>query len=236
MRLDTLDVLRCPFCGGRLGVVESLFHRRNGDEIADAILGCHCCVFPVVTGIPVMHLDPAAVAAREQIEAGRPDLAARKMFALDDDAQAARFEEAVRSTTATYRTIVEALGPGFEGGYFLYRFSDPTYVVADAVVRAVASTVLNERGRAIDVCGGSGHLTRSLLGRSSPPPVVADLYFAKLWLARRFTAPGCEAVCCDGNAPLPFRKGAFDFVVCSDAFHYIWTKRLLASEDRKSVV
>jgi hypothetical protein len=56
------------------------------------------------------------------------------------------------------------------------------------------------------------------------------LSFAKLWLARRFTAPGCEPVCCDGNAPLPFAKEAFDLVVCSDAFHYIWTKRLLASE------
>jgi SAM-dependent methyltransferase len=37
-------------------------------------------------------------------------------------------------------------------------------------------------------------------------------------------------VCCDGNAPLPFAKQTFDIVVCSDAFHYIWTKRLLASE------
>src|SRR5207237_8101762 len=59
---------------------------------------------------------------------------------------------------------------------------------------------------------------------------VADFYFAKLWLARRFTAPGAEGVCCDANAPLPFVKGAFACVVCSDAFHYIWTKRLLASE------
>ena len=50
------------------------------------------------------------------------------------------------------------------------------------------------------LCGGSGHLTRSLLDLSKPAPVIADLYFAKAWLARRFVAPGCEAVCCDGNA------------------------------------
>jgi len=75
-----------------------------------------------------------------------------------------------------------------------------------------------------------GHLTRSLLDLSSPAPVLADLSFAKLWLARRFTAPGCEPVCCDGNAPLPFAKDAFGIVVCSDAFHYIWTKRLLAAD------
>jgi hypothetical protein len=60
---------------------------------------------------------------------------------------------------------------------------------------------------------------------SSPPPVLADLYFAKIWLARRFTAPGCEPVCCDGNSPMPFARGAFRFAMCSDAFMYIWTKR-----------
>jgi uncharacterized protein YbaR (Trm112 family)/SAM-dependent methyltransferase len=236
MRIDTLDILRCPYCGGRLELVESSFHRRERDEIGDAILGCHCCVFPVVAGIPVMHLDPGAVAAREAIEAGDPDSAARKMFGLDEASQAQLFEKAAASPEATYRDLVEALGPAFEGGYFLYRFSDPTYLVADAVVHASAGIVLRSGGRAIDVCGGSGHLTRTLLdvpasvSSSRKPPVLADLSFAKLWLARRFTAPGCEPVCCDGNAPLPFARGAFGFVVCSDAFHYIWTKRLLSSE------
>ena len=236
MRIDTLDILRCPYCGGRLELVESSFHRRERDEINEGILGCHCCVFPVVAGIPVMHLDPGAVAAREAIEAGDPDRAARTMFGLDDASQAQRFEEAAASPKATYRDLVDALGPAFEGGYFLYRFSDPTYLVADAVVHAAAGIVLRGGGRAMDVCGGSGHLTRTLLDVPASPsssrksPVLADLSFAKLWLARRFTAPGCEPVCCDGNAPLPFAKGAFAFVVCSDAFHYIWTKRLLSSE------
>src|SRR5207253_4912253 len=134
---------------------------------------------------------------------------------LEDAREAEAFERAAASPDATYREIVEALGPTFEGGYFLYRFSDPTYVVAHAVVRAVAGTVLAGGGRAVDVCGGSGHLTRALLGLSSPAPVLADLYFAKAWLARRFTAPGCEPVCCDGNSPLPFARGAFTFAMCA---------------------
>lgn len=229
MHSETLDILRCPYCGGRLELVESLFHRRDGPDMIDAILGCHCCIYPVVGGIPVLHLDPAAVAAREQIESGRPDLAVRTMLALRDDSRAARFEQAAASPSSTYRDLVDALGPDFEGGYFLYRFSDPTYVVADATCRAVGAGLVAGKDRIIDVCGGSGHLTRSLLDLSATP-VLADLYFAKLWLARRFTAPGCEPVCCDANAPLPFAAGVFRLVVCSDAFHYIWTKRLLASE------
>ncbi len=225
MNRATFDILRCPYCGWTLDLVTSSFHRTSGDEIQDGILGCQCCVFPVVDGIPVMHLQPAATAARELIEQGHPDRARRAMFGLDDEGDAERFDELAASGTATYRSIVEALGEHIEGGYFLYRFADPTYVVGHAVVRAVAGTVLRGGGRAVDICGGSGHLTRALMNLSTPAPVLADLYFAKIWLARRFTAPGCEAICCDGNSPMPFARGAFRFAMCSDAFMYIWTKR-----------
>jgi uncharacterized protein YbaR (Trm112 family) len=230
MRLETLDLLRCSFCGSRLELVESMYHTTSGAGIDNGVLGCQCCLYPIVDGIPVMHLQPRANAAREHIEAGRPDRALRTMVGLESDADADRFEEAAKSPSSTYRDIVEALGPGFEGGYFLYRFSDPTYVVAQAVVRAVAGTVLKGTGRAIDICGGSGHLTRTLLEVTSTPPILADLYFAKIWLARRFTAIGCEPVCCDGNGAFPFARGAFDYAMCSDAFMFIWTKRLFVGE------
>jgi uncharacterized protein YbaR (Trm112 family) len=229
MRVDTLQILRCPFCGGRLEVVTSLFHERAGDEIEHAILGCHCCIFPVVSGIPVMHLDDAANAARDHLTAGRPDLARRVLFDLDDE-WFARFEAADASDGATFRDVLQALGPTYERGYFLSRFSDPSYVVAHPLLRAVAGTVLRAGGRAIDICGGSGHLTRPMCDLSSSPPVLADLYFAKLWLARRFTAPGCEPVCCNGNNPLPFARGAFRYAMCADAFMFIWHKRLFVGE------
>jgi uncharacterized protein YbaR (Trm112 family) len=257
MLIDTLDVLRCPYCGGRLTLADTLFHRATATEIHDGILGCYCCIFPVVDGIPVMHLLDAASVARDHIEAGRPDLARRAMFGLDTDDRAAAFDAVASSDSATYRDTVEALGPNFEAGYFLYRFSDPTYIVAQAVARAVAAAVLgpstvreahgrSEPGRgatgsgraarrAIDICGGSGHVTRSLLDLSSAPPILADLYYAKVWLARRFTAPGCEPVCCDGNAPMPFARGAFHFAMCTDAFMYIWTKRQFVGEMERLV-
>jgi len=230
VHVATLEILRCPYCGGRLSLVDSIFHRRGGDDLQDGILGCHCCIFPIVDGIPVLHLLPSATAARDHVQAGRPDLARRTMFDLADERAAEAFDAVAASPAATYREIVEALGPTFEGGYFLYRFSDPTFIVADAAVRAVAGTVVGETGRTIDVCGGSGHLTRTLLDVSPLPPILADLYFAKMWLARRFTAPGCEPVCCDGNAPLPFARGAFRFAMCVDAFMFIWTKRQLVGE------
>ena len=235
MRNETLELLRCPYCGGRLTLVESLFHTHDGGAIKDGILGCHCCIFPIVDGIPVLHLQSSATTALDHMKLERPDLARRAMVGLDDDAQAAAFDAVASSGSSTYRDTVEALGPNFEGGYFLYRFSDPTYLVAQAVVRAVGATVLGGARRAVDICGGSGHVTRTLLDLSSAPPVLADLYFAKVWLARRFTAPGCEPVCCDGNAPMPFARGAFSLAMCTDAFMYIWTKRQFVGEMERLV-
>jgi len=78
----------------------------------------------------------------------------------------------------------------------------------------------------VDIWRRLGHLTRSLMTRrcSQAAPVLADLYFAKVWLARRFTAPGCEPVCCDGNSPMPFARGVFRFAIAPTRFMYIWTK------------
>src|ERR1700682_5418626 len=122
MRTDTLNVLRCPYFGGRLELVTSMFHRADGDRISEGILGCHCCIFPVVDGIPILHLLTEATTARDQVKAGRPDLARRTMFGLsrkpdadqvvahDGDEPAEQFDTLASSETATYQEIVEALG------------------------------------------------------------------------------------------------------------------------------
>jgi SAM-dependent methyltransferase/uncharacterized protein YbaR (Trm112 family) len=230
VRAETLQIVRCPYCGGRLEVVRSSYHVIQDDEIADAILACHCCVFPVVAGIPVLHLEPGVEGAREHVEAGRPDRAFLTLVGVADPAQAARLDALRSSATATYREAIGVLGPSFEGDYLLYRFSDPNYLVARAVVRAVARSVLVDGARALDLCGGSGHLTRLLAQASTSRPVLADRSFAQTWLARRFLAPGCDAVCCDANAPLPFARGSFGLAVCADAFQYVWTKRLAVCE------
>src|SRR5205814_9091780 len=71
MLIETLDVLRCPYCGGRLSLVVSLHHRSTADEIHGGILGSQCCILPVVDGIPVLHLLPPAPPARPPLQARR---------------------------------------------------------------------------------------------------------------------------------------------------------------------
>ena len=348
MLIETLALLRCPFCGVRLSV-ENAALDRGPDRIEHGVLGCECCAFPVVAGIPVLMADDAARDALRALEAGRRGDA---LHALLDLGGARR--DAFRKLTApggrpTYRDLLGVLCADAEADYLLHRFSDPTFLLAESLLDALgrarrqgtppessgapaaptnqtaerarwrgpapesssapaaptnqtagragrrgpapesssAPAALTHRtagragrrgpvpesespadprvsdsagtpastgsespadprrsdgagtpasappaaGRALDLCGGSGHLARVLLRQPAcAGAVVADVHFWKLWLAARFVAPACEPVRCDADAPLPFADGQFATVLLSDAFPYVWHKRLLAGE------
>ena len=229
MRASLLETLRCPFCGTRLDLIENEALRRTGDTIDAAVLGCQCCAFPVVDGIPVLIADDTARTAMHLMEDSRHDDALVSMLGLDEGRSTALQALLRRTAPATYREALEIISPDAEGTYFVFRFSDPTFIMAEDLLGAI-TRVPARATRIIDLCGGSGHLTRGLTQASEQPVVLADVFFWKLWLAARFVAPGCEPVCCDANHPLPFTGGLFSMVVLSDAFPYIWHKRLLAGE------
>ena len=227
MDLSLLDLLRCPFCGTHLDLVDNEALVRDGSRVLWGVLGCQCCAFPVLDGIPVLIADDPTRAAMHAMEAGRKEEALASVLGLDVSA-AERLHALLEGATATYRDALEIISPDAEGTYFVYRFSDPTFVLAEALVRAIGAG--GGTARAIDLCGGSGHLTRVLAEQCAEPVVVADVFYWKLWLAQRFTAPSCAPICCDANHPLRFAAGTFPLVVLSDAFPYIWHKRLLAGE------
>ncbi len=244
MHTALLDHLRCPFCGTRLALVDTGATVGDDRVIAEGVLGCECCAFPIVAGIPVLIADEPTRAAMHALEAGRSHDALLTLLGLDGE-RAERFASLQASgPAATYREALDILSPDAEGRYFLYRFSDPTFRPAEAVAQALGRDHGLAAGPILDLCGGSGHLTRALTrlassnagnagnagNASTPHTVVADLYFWKLWLATRFTAPEADAVCCNADAPLPFVRELFSMVVLMDAFPYIWHKRLCADE------
>src|SRR5688500_11302658 len=57
MNTAALDWLRCPFCGTRLNLADGPATVRQGDEIIAGVLGCQCCAFPIVDGIPTLIAD-----------------------------------------------------------------------------------------------------------------------------------------------------------------------------------
>jgi uncharacterized protein YbaR (Trm112 family) len=235
MHLAVLDFLRCPFCGTRLALVENEALVRQGDRIDSGVLGCECCAFPIVDGIPVLIADDLTRDAMHTLEAGHRAAALEQLLGLEGDRLSAfRALDAGRDPI-TYRKAIEILSPDPEGTYFIYHFSDPTFLMAQAIVQAVSRNAWTVKRRVLDVCGGSGHLTRVLMGQTAGgaapvETVLADVFYWKLWLAARITSPGCTPVCCDANNPLPFTRDEFSMVVLLDAFPYIWQKRMLASE------
>ena len=231
MHEPLLDLLQCPFCGGRFTLHESARVSGADGSIESGVIWCECCAFPIVAGIPVLRADETSRLAMQALEAGRQEDALFSLLGLDA-ARGEAFRAMLRSGSAlTYRDAIAVLSPDPEGTYFVYRFSDPTFVIAEGVLEALAQEPSAFHGRVLDLCGGSGHLTRVLTRlRPDRTVVLADMFFWKLWLARMFTAPDATAVCCDANHPLPFAAVTFPSVVLSDAFPYIWHKRLLAQE------
>ena len=231
MLRDTLDLLRCPYCGTRLVLADNAARAGAGSRVESGVLGCECCAFPIVAGIPVLIADDPTRGAMHALEAGHPDDALHQLLGLDEARRNAFRRLTADPQPATYRDLLGVLCLDAEADCFLYRLSDPTYLAVEALLDALAQIPPAATGRALDLCGGSGHLTRVLLRAPSRPGVVlADVHFWKLWLAARITAPGCAPVCCDANHPLPFADALFSTVLLSDAFPYIWHKRMLAGE------
>jgi len=224
-----LEILRCPFCGGRLTI--DCIVEDTERQLRAGVLSCHCCVFPVVDGIPHMRIGNSAHVALQLLGKGDAEAARLTLLGL----KGARLDEfqalLTRDAPLTFERALQALCTDAEGTYLLHRFSDPTFLASEVLVRTVGTDPRVTSGRVLDLCGGAGHLTRALCQLPTLGEVVlADITFWKLWLAKRFVAPDCRPVCCDANGPLPFARESFSWVVCSDAFHYIWHKRLLADE------
>jgi SAM-dependent methyltransferase len=213
MHLSDLHVLRCPFCGGSLALERNSALQIKGEEMRSGVIWCECSAYPVVDGIPYLRSGPTTREVLALLESGHKQEALAR---LGIPAEAQR--------PLTFRDVLPLLCSGAEAEYLLYRFSDPTFLVSDGLLRAVAKPP----GRCLDLCGGAGHLIRGLL--PTQEPWLADLEFWKLWLAKRIVAPECHAVCCDASQPLPFARGGFSFVFSSDGLNYIWQKRLFVAE------
>jgi uncharacterized protein YbaR (Trm112 family) len=228
MDLSLLKLLRCPFCGGRLELGRSALLKAQSGEVLHGTLSCHCCAYPIVSGIPYLCDDDTAPAALDLLLKGHSEEALLTLLGLRGTARK-QFRRLLSGERAlTFRSALSILCRQGGRTYFLYRFSDPTFLCSLAVLRALGQDRRCFTKPVLDLGGGPGHLTRFLPGGC--PLIQANLSFWELWLAKRFLAPSCQPVCCDANKPLPFSRGTFSFVLCSDAFHYIWSKRLLACE------
>lgn len=228
MRADLLELLRCPFCGGNLRLRDQPQPRERDGEIDSGILQCHCNTYPVAGGIPYIRTTSAAGRAMQSLDRGDPEAALAILLGHDSDASTRAGQQ---PRGATFREELAKYAPDDEGTYLLYRFSDPGFLSSEVLVHGLGDGDPGLLERILDVGGGSGQLAWSLERRNGTDLfVIADIVFWKLWLAHRYVSPRSAGVCCDANVPLPFARESFSLVHCSDAFHYVWNRRLLAEE------
>jgi len=75
---------------------------------------------------------------------------------------------------------------------------------------------------------GPGHFL-GVFARAGVAVAGGDLVFSKLWLARRFLAPGARLVCFDAGRDWPVVE-RFAVVFCHDALYFLPEKALVARE------
>src|SRR5947207_13619893 len=127
MKVNLLDILRCPFCGSTLSLEEGESLERRGDEVVSGIIFCQCSAYAVVAGIPIFTADYLADEARKQLANGQREEALFTMLGLDDEARQVAFRGFIeKGGEASYQEGIAVLCPDAEGIYFIYRFSDPT--------------------------------------------------------------------------------------------------------------
>ena len=195
--------------------------------------------WPVVAGIPWLRAGRDGVRERAvaALDAGDADSAAVVLLADADDWWDAppppelQLRAALRATTL--RAAVELLGLGRVGTYFLHRWSDPSWLAAQALTAAHPPA-----GRpAVDLACGAGHLLRHLALHGHRDLTGIDVVFAKLWLARRFVLPAgapVALVCADLTAPwpLPPQTGP-RHVACHDALYFLDGKEAFVAAARR---
>lgn len=231
MHVSQLDILRCPYCGAGFTLDEQTALQRNSDEIVNGILRCACTAYPIVDGIPVLLAAYGGDTNFQQVLAEDPARALTAALELDEE-RAAKFQQYLAAPEQpAYGEWLDLFCPGNEGPYFVHRLSNPTYLVGQLMLRAIGENPQCFTRRVIDIGGGSGHLVRAVLHLAGKAEVwLAETNYWKLWIARRIVAPGCVPICADAEAPLPFAADTFSLALCSDAFHYVWSKRMFASE------
>ena len=110
MDASLLAVMCCPFCGTGLDLVDNGALVRDGSDVQWGVLGCQCCAFPIVDGIPVLIADDATRGAMHAMEAGQRDEAVARLLGLDT-AAAARLFALLQQGAVTYREALEIISP-----------------------------------------------------------------------------------------------------------------------------
>lgn len=181
--------------------------------------------WPVVGGIPYLRIGREALVAETlaRLDAGDGEGALVVLLADQDDwwTGPATDPSELRALVAgrdtlSLRAAMALLRFGPVADYFAYRWSDPTYLAALALLEAH----WNAPATAFELACGIGHYLRELT-RRGVACLGSDVVFAKCWLAKHWVAPGAGYVVFDAGGRWPIAGRTFDLTQCHDAFYFM---------------
>ncbi|WP_375410849.1 class I SAM-dependent methyltransferase [uncultured Methylobacterium sp.] len=183
--------------------------------------------WPVIDGIPYLRTnrDELVDLTLKLLDGNDRDLALEGLLADQDEwwtgpaADPIDLHSLVRdSEKLTLRDAVARLGWGRVGGYFLHRWTDPTYLAGLTLLEAH----WNDPISVFEFACGIGHYLREFQARGTKV-AGGDVVFAKLWVARHWLLDKrAQLVCFDAGSPhWPIAGAPVDLVVCNDAFYFL---------------
>jgi SAM-dependent methyltransferase len=127
------------------------------------------------------------------------------------------------------RRLMETLAAAAQWNlYIRHRFTSPSMLS----IVALLGLLRDREGSVLDAPCGMGHLA-FMMSKLFPPEriVCMDRSPPFVYSARRFFVPQlAAAIVHDMNYPLPLASEQFGLILCSDAFHYVQNREVLARE------
>jgi SAM-dependent methyltransferase len=244
MKLDSLILLKCPFCGGDLDILQIMDICK--DDIIYGILRCNCSNYSIVDGILNLQLDPLNEHIIKLIQAKKGNEALNLLlwryseyfykFILPRTPSRnikPLFTEIVQNI-AKYKSkkffldisFCNLLGKSNYDIYLKHRFSSETFWSIYSFL-----PLLRGKNKILDICCGAGHSSFVISSHINPTYHFSiDGSFNNLYYNRKYFSKNSQLICMDINYSLPFKDNNFDAIFMLDAFHYINARASLAKE------
>jgi len=247
MNTSFIKDLICPFCGSGLGLDE--VYEADQEEVFYGVVRCSCSLFPIINGILVLRESSISDRVIQKLKQGRMQEAVVVLTGSDFLARIGRFLKFEQNKLFNwFRTTYErrqsrnfsakisrndfirtirTLKWGIWGEYVINRFVSDSYIGALPILAIIAE----DTERLLDIACGLGHLSYYIRIKNPKCQITClDRNFISLFLSQIFFDLKANHINLELNFPLPFKKEYFSSVICSDALHYFYSKRLFAQE------
>ena len=255
MKLDLLNILKCPYCGANFKVYK-IISEENGD-ILNGFINCRCSKFMILEGILNLKQSPLNSYLKKLL-ANKKQKTAIAMSLLEKNEsifyivkflgvqkKPIKFLKDILLFLLKFRlksiyrkyfdesiSFFNSLGSESYDIYLKHRYSMETFWS----IYPFISLLKPNKGIFLDLCCGTGHSSFIISNYINPSKhICIDSNFKNLYLAKKYFVKDASYICFDINYPLPFKTNIFSAILIQDAFYLILNRTLLIKEIERTL-